>query len=241
MLRLLTAALALCATAAAAEDDPCHPTVDTTKSQYIVGYGSLMETASKERSSPTAGPNRPVRVTGYQRAWNTRGDLIGFSTTYLGVQKAEGVEMNAALYLDVNIADIAGTDEREEYYCRDAVAVEAVDVLDGEPLLSNAQIWIYYNKPEAVHPPTPRWPIVQSYVDIFLTGCLELEKKVVGNRLTNASFSEECILTTDGWSEHWVNDRLYPRRPFIFQKNAGTIDKLIHKMLPDEFDAIRIE
>ena len=61
------------------------------------------------------------------------------------------------------------------------------------------------------------------------------------NRLTNASFSEECILTTDGWSEHWVNDRLYPRRPFIFQKNAGTIDKLIHKMLPDEFDAIRIE
>lgn len=240
MLRLLTAALALFATAAAAED-ACHPEVDTTKSQYIIGYGSLMETASKERSSPTAGPNRPVRVTGYQRAWNTRGGLVGFSTTYLGVQKAEGVEMNAALYLDVNTSDITGTDLREEFYCRDAVAAEAVEVLDGEPLLADAQIWIYYNKPDAVHPPTPRWPIVQSYVDIFLTGCLELEKKVVADRLTNSTFSEECILTTEGWSEHWVNDRLYPRRAFIYQPNASRIDRLIHKMLPDEFDAIRIE
>lgn len=238
----LTAGAMLTAGAAAAQTPPgCYPDVDESKSQYIVGYGSLMQEASKKRSSPTSGPNRPVRVTGYQRVWNIKGDEIGFSTTFLGVEKDETAYMVAALYLDVNPEDIAGTDKREEFYCRDEVAPEALEVLDGAPLLSNAQIWIYFNREGVDDPPSPRWPVVQSYVDIFISGCMELEKKVVAGKFSNSTFSEECILTTEGWSKYWVNDRPYPRRPWVSQPKAGKIDALLHRMLPEEFDAIRIE
>ncbi len=58
--------VALLAGAAHAED--CHPQVDPSKSQYIVGYGSLMESPSKQMSEPNTGINLPVRVTGFQRA-----------------------------------------------------------------------------------------------------------------------------------------------------------------------------
>lgn len=222
-------------------DDSCHPAIDPTKTQYIVGYGSLMEKASKERSTPNAGPNHPVIVKGYQREWNTKGGDTGFSTTYLGVTIAPGAAMNAAVYINPDAADIETTDAREEYYCRNSVPAEAITMLDGTDLLSNHQIWIYYNKPDSRVPPSARWPIVQSYVDIFLNGCMELETKVVTTD-GNASFAQQCILSTNGWSSHWVNDRIYPRRPFIYRKSAGSIDALIYETLPTQItDGITIE
>jgi hypothetical protein len=100
------------------------------------------------------------------------------------------------------------------------------------------QIWIYVSKPEAVDPPDADYPIVQSYVDIFITGCLQLAERVVGQ---NEDFAEQCITTTSGWSPHWVNDRLLPRRPFIHQPNASEIDRLLFENVPDEVRMIRIE
>ncbi len=238
---VVSAALFASAPLAALANDECHPAIDPTKTQYIVGYGSLMEKASKERSTPNAGPNHPVIVEGYQREWNTKGDDYGFSTTYLGVTISPGTKMNAAVYINPDAADIETTDDREEYYCRDAVPTDAITLLDGTELLSDHQIWIYYNKPDSRVPPSPRWPIVQSYVDIFLNGCIELEARVVATD-GNASFSRQCILTTDKWSPHWVNDRIYPRRPFIYRKSAGSIDKLIYGTLPESItNGIKIE
>lgn len=240
-LKFALAALALLAPATAMAQDICHPAIDPTKTQYIVGYGSLMETASKERSTPDAGPNHPVLVKGYQREWNTKGDEIGFSTTYLGVTIDDAATMNAAIYITPKVSDITATDKREVYYCRNAVSVDAITMLDGTTMQGDSQIWVYYNKPDSRVPPSARWPIVQSYVDIFINGCMELQAQVT-TPVGNASFAEQCVLTTNGWSQHWVNDRIYPRRPFIYRKGAGKIDQLLHDTLPDGvFDAIRIE
>ena len=46
---------------------------------------------------------------------------------------------------------------------------------------------------------------------------------------------------TTGWSEHWVNDRIYPRRPFVHQPRAGEIDRLLSASLPELFGRIRLE
>lgn len=218
--------------------DTCHPEIDPATPQYIIGYGSLMETASKQRTAPNTGANLPVMVTGYQRSWNTRGSLVGFSTTYLGVQPKADAMMVAAIYRDFSAQDITDTDTREAYYCRDAVDPGAIRMLNGSAAPETGQIWIYVNLPDAVFPPDAAFPIVQSYVDIFITGCLQLREKVTD---LNADFAEQCVTTTAGWSRHWVNDRLYPRRPFIYQPNASDIDKLLLKMVPDTFKAIRIE
>jgi hypothetical protein len=89
-------------------------------------------------------------------------------------------------------------------------------MLDGSSVPSG-QIWIYVNKPASLAPPDAEHPITQSYVDIFITGCLELQPRVSDPGL---DLVEQCVRTTSGWSKHWVNDRLQPRRPYIHQPRA---------------------
>jgi hypothetical protein len=218
-------------------DEDCHPSIDPGVPQYIVGYGSLMEEASKDRTAPNTGANLPVMVTGYERSWHLRGSGAGFGTTYLGVQVKAGAPMVAALYRNFTSQEILSTDQREIDYCRDEVNPGALRMLDGS-VPETGQIWIYVSKPEAVGPPNADYPIAQSYVDIFITGCLQVAQRVVDQ---NEDFAKQCITTTSGWSPHWVNDRLLPRRPFIHQPHAAEIDRLLFENVPDEFKMIRIE
>ena len=219
-------------------DEACHPKIDPKVPQYVIGYGSLMENASKARTAPNTGANLPVMVTGYERSWHLRGSGVGFGTTYLGVQVKAGAPMVAALYREFAGQDILDTDQREIYYCRDEVDPGALRMLDRSAVPEIGQIWIYVSKPEAVDPPNADYPIVQSYVDIFITGCLQVAERVVGQ---NEDFARQCITTTSGWSPYWVNDRLLPRRPFIHQPNASEIDRLLSENVPDAFNMIRIE
>lgn len=71
---------------------------------------------------------------------------------------------------------------------------------------------------------------------LAVSGCLEQEQ-----RYGLSGFSRECLATTDGWSEHWVNDRVYPRRPFVYQPKALQIDGLLSTQLPQYFSRVRIE
>lgn len=247
-------AAALAMPGVASAEDKCHPVVDESRPQFIVGYGSLMEEASKRRSAPNSGFNHPVHVTGFQRAWNTRGNDIGFSTTYLGVDtprptelerrvadSSQEPEMVAAIYQNLDPKGMATVDDREKFYCRYPVALEQVRLLDGWQLPEGAQIWIYALRPEDEgHAPSERWPIVQSYVDIFLTGCLNLAERVID---PDVAFADACITTTKGWSGYWVNDRIYPRRAFIYQPNASKIDEKLFRTAPTSelFPYIRIE
>jgi hypothetical protein len=234
--RAITAALALSliqASPAWAED--CHPALDPSKPQYIVGYGSLMESSSKRMTEPNAGSNLPILVTGFQRAWNTHGV---YPTTYLGVRPSKSALMAAALYRDFLADGKLGADAREIDYCRAAVAPASVKMLDSSSVPSPSQIWIYVNKPETLAAPDANNPIVQSYVDIFITGCLDLQARVADPKI---DFVAECVQTTDGWSKHWVNDRLLPRRPYIHQPRAWEIDKQLKRLLPELVGTIRIE
>ena len=276
---LLGAAVAALPQAAAANVD-CHPEVDENRPQFIVGYGSLMEEASKRRSAPNSGANHPAHVTGFQRAWNTQGNKIGFSTTYLGVDAPRATELErrvadssdvpemvAAVYQNLDPSGMTSVDKREAYYCRYPVRLDQVTLLDGWRLPEDAQIWIYALKPDDLgNPATERWPIVQSYVDIFITGCLNLGKRVTMPMGPNGAakaeateaveapsleevdarskqFARACIQTTKGWSGYWVNDRIYPRRAFIYQPNASKIDQILHDTVPTSelFSFIRIE
>ena len=232
----LVAALALgLAQAGPAGADDCHPALDPSKPQYIVGYGSLMQSSSKRMTEPNAGINLPILVTGFQRAWNTHGV---YPTTYLGVQPSKSARMAAALYRDFLHDGKLGADAREIDYCRAAVAPASIEMLDASTVPSPSQVWIYVNKPESLAPPDAENPIVQSYVDIFITGCLELQPRVADPDL---DFVAQCVRTTEGWSKHWVNDRPMPRRPYIHQPRAWEIDQHLKKLLPEFVGGVRIE
>ena len=214
----------------------CHPPIDPEKPQYMIGYGSLMNKSSKLSTEPNAGESRPVSLTGFQRSWNTHGV---YPTTFLGSQPSESATMVAALYRDYPGEDgKLASDAREIDYCRAAVKPETVTMLDGSESLASVEVWIYVNKPETLKLPDAGHPIVQSYVDIFITGCLQLQELVTDPDL---DFVEQCILTTDGWSKSWVNDRLYPRRPYHYEPKAFQIDKYLQRLLPEYVDAVKIE
>ena len=215
--------------------DDCHPDLDPSIPQYIVGYGSLMQSASKRSTEPNSGINLPVVVTGFQRAWNTHGV---YPTTYLGVQPLKSARMAAALYRDFLTDGKLGADAREIDYCRVAVSSNSIEMLDASALTAPSQIWIYLNKPETLARPDANHPIVQSYVDIFIIGCLELQARVTDPSI---DFVEECVRTTEGWSEHWVNDRPTPRRPYHYQPLAFEIDMQLKRLLPELVENIEIE
>jgi len=221
---------------ALAETD-CRPAVDATRPQFTLGYGSLMENASRRRTAPNVGHAVPVLVSGFERGFITPGSSVGFSTTYLGVVPNQQAQITAALYQVFQVDDIKATDKREASYCRVAVTPDQIRVLDGTDIARKGQYWIYVNDPARTSPASEGLPLVQSYIDIFLTGCQQL-----GQRASEfeGDFAVACIETTGGWSEHWVNDRLYPRRPFIYQPNAGWIDRMLDQHVP-EFQSVRIE
>lgn len=216
-------------------DGICHPSPNHQLAQYIIGYGSLMETKSKNQTDNTSAENKPVKVNHYQRGWLSEGSSVGLSTTYLGVIKNSQAYFNGTIFRLATPNAIKNYDKREKYYCRVSVPTSLIQPLDHHPL-PKGQFWIYEIKPEFMAKPSEKYPIVESYVDIFLSGCLEIEKK-----FQLKDFAAECIKTTTNWSPHWVNDRLYPRRPFMFEPNAANIDALLSKIKPELFNQIKIE
>ena len=214
----------------------CRTAPDAERAQYIVGYGSLMQDESRKRTSPQAGPAHPVEIVGFRRGWFAKGSPIGFSATYLGVTPDPKGQLNAVIYR-VEVSELAATDRREAIYCRQSVPLPDINMLEAAPpQTTGAQAWIYVNEPETMATPSARYPIVQSYVDIFLSGCFELERS-----FDLKGFARRCVQSTSDWSPQWVNDRLYPRRPFIYQPKARDIDTLLSEQLPELFSSIRIE
>jgi gamma-glutamylcyclotransferase (GGCT)/AIG2-like uncharacterized protein YtfP len=217
-------------------DRACTPRPDPARVQYVIGYGSLMQAASRERTAAHAGVAEPISVSGYQRGWYARSKGTSLGMTYLGVVPDAASSLNAVMYR-IDVAELAATDRRERLYCRVAVAPSAVKLLTpGKNAIAKGQIWIYEIPPGEATAVDEDHPIVQSYVDLFLAGCLELEE-----RFQLRDFSLQCVQTTFGWSAHWINDRLYPRRPFAFQPRALQIDKLLSGEIPAYWSQVRLE
>ncbi len=113
----------------------CNLPPDSSRPQYIIGYGSLMQDESRKRSSPQAGPAHPVDVRGYRRGWFARTEAVGFGTTYLGVLPNRESHLNAVIYR-VEATEVIATDRREVSYCRTGVAMSAIKPFEREFLLA---------------------------------------------------------------------------------------------------------
>jgi hypothetical protein len=213
----------------------CKPAPEFGRPQFLIGYGSLMQDESRARTAPRAGKAFPTLVRGFRRGWFARGAATGFGTTYLGVVGDAESRINAVIYA-VDVEEVAATDVRESSYCRQIVDGAQVLPLASEPPSAEAQIWIYVSALEDIAVPDSRFPVVQSYVDIFVGGCLEQEQ-----RFKVDGFARQCLTSTTDWSYYWVNDRIYPRRPYVHQPKAREIDKLLSEQLPEQFSRIRIE
>lgn len=213
----------------------CHPQINIHVPQYIVGYGSLIDEQSKKRTDPTAQESFPVLIKGYARSWSLHSTLPGLNTTFLSAYENKHAFINGVIYQLSNPKHIQQYDVREKGYCRKELTTSKLNVYSAT-LPAHKQIWIYSSAQKPNQTPTNDYPIVQSYVDIFIRGCLQIEEKYKIKH-----FAKDCILSTEQWSDHWVNDRIFPRRPYQYEPYASKIDNLIKEMLPDKFKAIKVE
>ena len=72
----------------------CHPKIDLTLPQYIIGYGSLIDEQSKRRTDPTAQESFPALIKGYKRSWSVHGNLPGLNATFLSIIKDQHASFN---------------------------------------------------------------------------------------------------------------------------------------------------
>ena len=194
---------------------------------YVFGYGSLIEKESRIRTNPEAVDARPARVTGYQRGWfHQFANNVGSTCTYLGAIEKPGATTNGVIY---HVNDFEKTKERETGYTATPVPAGKIEMLDGAGPWDPAKVvYIFISNPADISKtgaPTAAIPMVQSYVDICINGCLEIEAQYSSAR----GFVQEFIRTATGWNAYWVNDRIYPRRPFIYVPNASQIDQALEK------------
>ena len=68
-----------------------------------------------------------------------------------------------------------------------------------------------------------------------LDGCPEIE--AMYPQAKQANFAERFIRTTGNWGPPWINDRIYPWRPFVHVPRAWAIDELLKKVLGQEMFA----
>ncbi len=226
----LRGALALCAfvlfAAPARAEDFWGERLPNQPSQFIMGYGSLINSASRSSTVGAPVPAIPVRIAagfGYVRAWNAQSPS-GF--TAIGLRKVEpgetGATINGVLY-PVSGEDMTKYDEREQGYTRIEVPRDKVEAVSWERLPEGGRIWIYApvgpdGRPGAGLPtPDAEHPLLQSYIDVVVEGGLEYGE----------AFAREVIETTEGWNDYWLNDRELARRPWVRNPEASAVDRAL--------------
>ncbi|MHA2938592.1 gamma-glutamylcyclotransferase family protein [Vibrio sp. RC27] len=188
---------------------------------YIFGYGSLMNSSSRQLTGQTRHA-LPVIVQGLVRHWGKIDTTLVASP--LVVDIGEG-QVNGVL-LEINHDELANFDKREHGYHRHKIDPKTIN-FNTQPLGTSKPnkilkdddlVWVYIkNKPL---PPCEKTPILQTYVDTVLEGCLEVSE----------SFAQFFIDNTIGWQHPIANDRsspLYINYAGVNQTKLAMIDRLL--------------
>jgi len=231
LLGALAWAAMLCGPVEASATDWWGRKLPNQPTQFIFGYGSLVNTASRNATAGAPIPAIPVRVSpvfGYIRTWNDRSPS-GF--TALGLRRPRAGEsastINGVLY-PVDGDDMSKFDAREEGYTRVEIPHDQIEAVSWQSIPQSGHIWVYVPLHPGSEPgiglpePDAAFPMVESYIDIVVEGGLEYGQ----------DFARELIETTADWSQFWLNDRELARRPWVHDVKSGAVDKLLAMTAP---------
>ncbi len=184
---------------------------------YIFGYGSLISTDSRKRTSKS---DQTINATlkGYKRGWYVHID--DQPATAVGIKPSNGHKCNGII-TQIDPDELPKFDQREIEYERIQITPEN---FENHKLPANAIIWTYTIKSPAK--PLETKPICQSYVDTIIAGCLEYSIQEALN----------FIHLTDSWNKHWLNDRANPTyTKHVSHPPIDQIDELLSITIPDVF------
>lgn len=186
---------------------------------YIFGYGSLICSDSRSRTGATHTAHA-IEVTGIQRKWSVH--TPDWPATAVGAHSVKDANCNG-VYFEVDAVNLAKFDQREQGYQRVAIPWQHVTAQQtNHSLPSTGTLWVYVGS-HSMAQPEPSRPIMLSYVDVIINGCLDYGEEFA------ARFTE----TTELW-QFLVDDRHSPQypRPLNSAHRKPAIDRLLQRKLP---------
>jgi tetratricopeptide (TPR) repeat protein len=200
---------------------------------YLFGFGSIMNSSTHapwlkdESVGALLGAVATLsRGFGYERQWNFRSST-GF--TALGVIESTTPNDINGVVFRVPRSMMPSFDRREAGYTKVRVPLES---LQFQPELKGAyqqtnfeltngdNVWLYVPSETHCAHADENHPLLQSYVDTVLQGCLEWGGDY---------FAEQFLVLTGGWATYFLNDTPNSRRPWLFRKDYDIIDRLLQK------------
>lgn len=155
------------------------------------GYGSLVNRATHDYAAA-----HPATLTGWRRVWR---HTALRPVAFLSAEPAEGVEIDG-LIAEVPGGDWAALDRREHAYTRHTLPPATLR----HPVPRPVAAQIYAVPAEAAAPPSERFPILLSYLDVVVQGFLAEFGTTGAGRF---------FATTGGWDAPILDDRASPRYP----------------------------
>jgi len=122
-------------------------------------------------------------------------------------------------------------DRREVGYDRVQITLDHLDLIPGADstgglevtalsIHKDEKIWLYVPQASSCAESNEDHPILQSYVDTVMQGCLEWGGE---------EMASQFVATTCSWSPYFLNDTPSSRRPWLFRKEYNTIDTILSR------------
>lgn len=213
-----------------------------TNKTFIFGYGSLLNFDSIKKTIfgidncnnmlPDSAVDfddniQIVKIKNLKRGWYFHCDFTTNKTlepwTALCAYECENYTCNGTLF-PVNKEQILLLDLRESGYIKKILNNENITIIKGSGVPKDSIVYYYSLEPTQIKTPNPTYPITQTYVDLCIEGCIQID-----NLLENKDyeFTKEFISTTHDWK----NKKFFIPNRNIEQSNEH-ID-LIDKILDD--------
>lgn len=184
----------------------------------LFGYGSLICADSRRRTG-VSGDAIPVELSGIDRRWSV--PVPDYRSTAVGAHEDPDSRCNGVVFI-VDDDNLARFDQREQGYRRLRIDWGDVQPAGLEALPDHYPLWAYVGHHS--DEPQPDRPIMQTYLDVILNGCLGYGE----------DFAHRFLQTTGPW-QHLVDDRHDPQYPRAMDDPSihPVVDDLLHQQLPD--------
>lgn len=165
------------------------------------------------------------------RSWCYRSST-GFTALGLQLNNISTMPTFGVLFPVADADALAAFDVREKGYDRVELPLDAFTVdtslgstsaqQRGEDFThqksTSVRIWTYIPSAAYTHDPDEEHPILQSYIDVVIRGCLQWGGRKLADQFLNSTL---------GWNAYYLNDTLLSRRPWLHRQDYALIDDIL--------------